>query len=457
MVNVELKVTSMRLQSFNARHSTFDTPGLSFSHFEFCVLRSAFLFLLFLVLSCTSRNDDITTIRFWGLGREGEVVEQLLPQFHRENPDIRVRVQQIPWTAAHEKLLTAYVGESTPDVSQMGNTWVPEFHAINALENLEPWIARSSIINERDQFPGIWQTNVLDGAAYGIPWYVDTRVLFYRTDILARAGFKEPPKTWSEWLRAMEAIKGMGGRNRWAILLPTNEWPQPVIFGLQQGSPLLAQDGRYGAFSQPEFASAFDFYMSLFRRGYAPVLANAQIANVYQQFGEGEFAMYITGPWNVGEFERRLPAEMQDKWATAPMPTPDGQPYPGLSLAGGSSLVLFKSSEKKDAAWKLIEFLSRADQQKRFWELSGNLPALRTVWQDPRLAGDPHLASFGRQLERVVPTPKVPEWEQIATTVYEFGETAVRGGMTPKQALAALDAKTNWILEKRRWVLAREQ
>src|SRR6266702_3627598 len=64
---------------------------------------------------------------FWGLGREGEVVAELMPAFERENPGIRVRVQQIPWTAAHEKLLTAYVGNATPDVAQLGNTWVPEF------------------------------------------------------------------------------------------------------------------------------------------------------------------------------------------------------------------------------------------------------------------------------------------------------------------------------------------
>jgi multiple sugar transport system substrate-binding protein len=408
-----------------------------------------------LSLSCFSRTDEAVHIEFWGLGREGEVVAELLPQFERENPGIKVDVQQIPWTAAHEKLLTAHVGESTPDVAQLGNTWVPEFHAIKGIENLDSWIARSRAIDPKDYFTGIWQTNVIDGHAYGVPWYVDTRVLFYRKDILAAAGFPEPPKTWSEWLRAMEAIKRLGGAHRWAILIPTNEWTQPIIFGLQKGSPLLAQDGRYGAFSAPEFASAFDFYMSLFRKGYAPVLANAQIANVYQQFGEGEFAMYISGPWNVGEFQRRLPPEVQDKWATAPMPTPDGQPYPGLSLAGGSSLVLFERSEKKEAAWKLIEFLSRPDIQKRFWELSGNLPARRSVWNEPKLAGDPHLASFGKQLERVVPTPKVPEWEQIATTVYELGETAARGGLTPKQALAALDEKTNWILEKRRWVLGR--
>src|SRR5688572_5999209 len=49
-------------------------------------------------------------IRFWAMGAEGEQVAKLVPQFERENPGIRVRVQQIPWTAAHEKLLTAHVG-----------------------------------------------------------------------------------------------------------------------------------------------------------------------------------------------------------------------------------------------------------------------------------------------------------------------------------------------------------
>ena len=68
------------------------------------------------------------------MGREGEVVSQLLPGFEKEHPGIKVQVQQIPWSAAHEKLLTAYVGEATPDIAMLGNTWVPEFVALDALE-----------------------------------------------------------------------------------------------------------------------------------------------------------------------------------------------------------------------------------------------------------------------------------------------------------------------------------
>ena len=69
-------------------------------------------------------EDDRSVVRFWAMGYEGEVVAQLVPDFEREHPGIRVQVQQLPWTAAHEKLLTAFAGDSLPDVCALGNTWV---------------------------------------------------------------------------------------------------------------------------------------------------------------------------------------------------------------------------------------------------------------------------------------------------------------------------------------------
>ena len=63
----------------------------------------------------TASGAGETTIRFWAMGREGEVVRDLLPEFERRNPGIHVRVQQMPWTAAHEKLLTGFVGDATPE------------------------------------------------------------------------------------------------------------------------------------------------------------------------------------------------------------------------------------------------------------------------------------------------------------------------------------------------------
>jgi multiple sugar transport system substrate-binding protein len=399
-------------------------------------------------------GGETTVIEFWGLGREGEVVQALMPEFEHEHPGVHVRVQQIPWTAAHEKLLTAFVGRATPDVAQLGNTWVPEFVALDALARLDSLVAQSGEIHASGYFPGVWATNVLDSALYGVPWYVDTRVIFYRKDLLARAGFPTFPTSWTDWTAAMRAVQAQNGAGRYAIYLATNEWPPPTILGLQAGSPILKDGGRYGAFSDPSFRRAFQFYLSMYYAGFAPRLGINEVGNLYQEFGRGTFAMWITGPWNIGEFRRRLPARLQDTWATAPIPGPQGAAS-GVSLAGGSSLVLFRASRHAAAAWQLIEYLSRPEQQVRFYRLTGDLPARTEAWRDSVLARDAAAHAFWEQLQRVVPTPQVPEWELIATRLFEYAEQAIRAGVPVDTALARLDAEVNRILERRRWLLAR--
>ena len=436
MLNVECRRKAEAERS-HIQHSTFN------------IQHSTFVFLLvLLLLRCSSQSSDHREpLEFWALGSEGEFVAKLMPEFERRNPNIHVIVQQMPWSAAHEKLLTAYVGESTPDVSLMGNTWMPEFVAIRALDDLG-----AIGTHKDDYFPGIWATNVVGGTLYGIPWYVDTRVLFYRSDILAAVGFPHGPRTWAEWRTAMTRIRDQK-KSRWGILIPTNEYEPMTVLAFSAHSPLLNADGTRGAFSQPQFADAFNFYVSLFNDGFAPRVSNAQIANLYQQFAQGDFTMYISGPWIVGEFRRRLPPEMQDKWATAPLPAHDAIEPTGISMAGGGSLVVFRASKHKAAARKLIEFLSEPQQQVRFYELTGDLPARRSAWNSPVLANDAAFAAFRIQFERVAPLPKVPEWEQIATAIYDRGEAAARGTIAPKAALAQLDRRADELLEKRRWML----
>ena len=407
---------------------------------------------LLLACACSAGGDARRTeLRVWAFGAEGEALAPIAREFERINPDITVRVQQIPWTAAHEKLLTAFVGGALPDVAQLGNTWIPEFAALGALFPLDSLVAHdSSAIPLDDYFPGVLATNVVNDSLFGVPWYVDTRVLFYRADLLRAAGVDAPPTTWATWRDALVRIRARQGAGAYPVLMPLNEWAQPVIFGLQAGSPLLSERGTRGAFKDAAFRRGFEFYVQLFRDGLAPPLAATQIASVFQEFGAGRVAMYITGPWNVGEFRKRLPASVE--WATAPLPGPDSA---GVSLAGGSSIVIMRGTRQRDAAWRFLVFLAEPGRQASFFAATGDLPARRSAWNVPALAADPHLAAFRTQLGRVVPSPAVPEMELIASRVAQAAERAARGQQTIDEALAALDADVDGILEKRRWMLTR--
>ncbi|MCP5425558.1 MAG: sugar ABC transporter substrate-binding protein [Gammaproteobacteria bacterium] len=406
------------------------------------------------IAGCHSDSPRPVVVEFWAMGREGEWVQQLLPKFTERHPQIQVRVQQIPWGAAHEKLLTAYAGDVMPDVFQLGNTWVPEFVALHALEDLRAWIAHSKPVQEADYFSGILETNLIDGGLYGLPWYVDTRLLFYRKDELQAAGWNEPPRTWSEWLSAMRRIKQRGGADRYAILLPLNEWEFPVILALQRQAGLLRDHDQYGDFLSDRFRAAFADYLELFDSELAPTRGESQIANLYQEFANGYFCFYLTGPWNIGEFKRRMPASLDGQWATAPLP---GQPgnYPGPSLAGGASLALFRDSPHKAEAWQFIEFLSEPAQQIIFYQLTGDLPARQSAWKEGGLIDDEYARAFWLQLQRVQPLPRIPEWERIAQKIAQYAESTIRGSLTSEEALTALNKDVDRILEKRRWLLQR--
>jgi multiple sugar transport system substrate-binding protein len=399
--------------------------------------------------ACT--RQDARVLRFWAMGREGEVATQLLKSFERENPGLRVRVEQLPWSAAHEKLLTAFAGDATPDVAQMGNTWLPELVALGALEPLDARVHGSRQVQLADYDPGILDTNVLDGRQYGVPWYVDTRALFYRRDLLAHAGYAEPPRDWDEWVRMLTAIRRHVGPERYAILLPLNEYEPLVALWLQQGEQLLRDGDRRGNFRSPGFERTLRFYLSMYERRLAPPIAASEVANVWNEFGRGYFSFYISGPWQIGEFKRRLPPALQSSWATAPLPGPTG---PGASIAGGASLAIFRRSPRKDAAWKLVEFLSRPEVQQQFYRLTGDLPARRSAW-DAGLAQDRYARAFRDQLQRVRPVPKVPEWERIATELRLMIEKVVRGEIPASGVAEELDARADRILEKRRWMLDR--
>jgi multiple sugar transport system substrate-binding protein len=405
--------------------------------------------LALMLCACSRPQNELT---FWAMGRESEAVTELLPEFERTHPGVHVSLHQLPWTGAHAKLLTAFVGGATPDVAQLGNTWIPELAELHALEPLGPRVQQSAAVRPSDYFDGIWNTNLIDGVLYGVPWYVDTRLLFYRTDLLKKAGFDAPPENWREWRRTLAALKDQAGAQRFSILLPLNEFEPLTALALQQREPLLREGGGRGNFDSPGFRKALGFYVEMFDRGWAPLVSEAQISNVWDEFGHGYFAYYISGPWNIGEFRRRLPPERSHDWMTAPLPGPDG---PGASIAGGSSLVIFAGSHRKEQAWQLIEYLSRPEVQERFRALTGDLPPRRSVWNLPALAADPYARAFRQQLELARPAPQVPEWEHIEDELRLVGELAATGQITVERAARELNQRVDAILEKRRWMLAR--
>jgi len=401
---------------------------------------------------CRPDSSSHRQITFWAMGAEGEKIAPLLQIFQDSHPDIKVNLQVIPWGAARDKLLTAFVADAAPDVCQLGNTWVPEFSALGAIIPLDSLIRSSTIVQSERYFKGIWDTNIINDSVYGIPWYVDTRLLFYRTDILQEAGFSHPPQTWSEWVRVCRKITQLPSDKRpsYPLFLSTifNDWQVPVILILQNNGRLLRDNDCYGAFDDPATMEALTYYVKFFHDNLAPRHMSL-VTNIYQGFADGFFAMFITGPWNVNAIRQREP-ELSGRWTTAPIPAGIN----GVSVAGGASLVVFSHSRERGAAWQLIEFLSTAEVQVQFFNLTQDLPAVRQAWEAAEILNDREVFPFFDQLQQVSPAVKIAEWEQIAVKLQERLEEVIFEQQPLEKAVRQLNREVDLILEKRRWLLA---
>lgn len=389
-------------------------------------------------------NGDMLTM--WAMGNEAASLPEVLRRTGGSSGPA-VRIQPLPWSAAHEKLLTGFAGGSLPAVAQLGNSWLAEFVAIGALAPI-PASARSLLA---DQFSSVVETCRIGGELWAVPWYVDTRVQFFRKDLFARAGYDAPPLEWATWRGALQRVRQQAGAGDYAVLLPLNEFEQLLTIALSSGARLLRDFGSRGAFTEPEFKAALAFYKSLFDDRLAPVVTSTQIANIWAEFGRGMFATFLSGPWTIGDLHTRLPREMQGLWATAPNPGPSGI---GSAAPGGSSLVVFRGGTS-DAAWSLVARLMSSDAQVALHTLTGDLPARRSAWERAGLASDPIAAPFGTQLTHATAVPKVAEWERIVTEMQRVAEQMVRGQYTIDAAAREIDRRADRLLEKRRWMLER--
>lgn len=394
---------------------------------------------------CGAR-DAPGTIRFWAMGNEAASAPKLFPAFEAANPGVRVQMQALPWTAAHEKLLTGFAGESLPHVAQIGNTWLAELAAIGALA---PLPAGEAALTE-DNFAAVLDTNRIGGQVYAVPWYVDARLQYWRTDLFARAGYDALPGDWAGWKRALHAVKRVAGAGNFAILLPINEFEQLLTFGLQQPDPLLRDEDARGNFSSAGFKAALAFYKSLFDEKLAPLASATQISNVWNEFARGFFSVYLSGPWTIGDLKTRMAPGFEKQWATAPMPGPTG---PGAAAPGGSSLVVFAHAQDNAGAWRLVRHLAQPAVQAEFNRLTGDLPARRSAWAMAGLENDRLMAPFAAQLDRARAVPKVPEWERIVSEMQIVAEQMVRSRLTIDAAAAEIDRRADRLLEKRRWMI----
>jgi multiple sugar transport system substrate-binding protein len=363
-------------------------------------------------------SGDLTV---WAMGNEGTKLTTLADAFMAKYPNVKVSVTPVDWGQAVTKLQTAIAGGTTPDVSQMGTDMMGQFGVNNTFDPVPSDIDPSSF------FEGAWNTNVVDGAAVGVPWYVETRLLYYRKDIAEKAGIMSPPATWDDLKTMAKAMQEKGGA-KWGISLGTKNWQEYFPFLWSNGGDVVDASGN-PTLNSPQAVEALTFYDSFFTDGLTPKSVPEGF-DITPAFVKGDNPMFFSGPWHLGLIKDAGGADFEGKWAIAPMP----KKVSATSFVGGSNMVVFSASKNKPAAWAFVKFVSDPATQALWYKTVTDLPAVKAGWDETDVKSDPNVALFGQQLQDTKAQPVSATWSELSAAINDTLEKMTTGGMAPQAA-----------------------
>ncbi|MET7646612.1 sugar ABC transporter substrate-binding protein [Streptomyces sp. NPDC005426] len=381
--------------------------------------------------------DGKQTLTVWAMGAEGEKLADVAKVYEKAHPNITVKVTPVGWDVAHQKLVSAAAAGTMPDVAQMGGSYMGEFSELGVLEPVD-----TKTFQEKDFFPAGWQQGEVDGQAYGVPWYVDTRVLYYRTDLAEKAGVTKPPADWKEMRDLATAYQKKAG-TKWGLSIQPSglDTVQNFYSFLYSAGGEIVNDKGEAVIDSPEAVKALKEYGSYFDKG----LSNKSVQpgyDVVKDFGNGRVPMFFGGPWHVTLLNEGQP-QLKGKWAVADVPADKGS----VSMAGGSSLVISKDSEHKAAAAEFIKYLTDTKGQADWYERTKDLPANTAAWTSGDLADDAGLQIFKKQMDTAKSSPSLPNWTEITDKVDQAIAKVTQGKASAEDALKTAQSEIEGLVK----------
>jgi multiple sugar transport system substrate-binding protein len=335
------------------------------------------------------------------------LMRSLLDTFEHEQ-HIHVDLEVLDWSVALARLVEIAIYGRGPDVSQVGSTWVMDLAGMNALQSLSP-LEMKPIGSEKDFVPANWNVCTTPSSTKGvpvvwaIPWSADVRMVFYRRDFLEQA--KIDPTCAFEHIDAVDQtlakLKTYG--HELPVSLSTlrsyNSIYHMASWVWDSGGDFMTPDGKHVAFGDPRALRGMSYYFGLGQ--YIPIAQHQKILDheADRLFISGQAGAVFSGPWILGELCKN----------PAVNATVGVAPMPGASFVGGSHMVIWKHSQKKEAALALLDFLVKRSMQHGMFPLF-NFPAYLRDWNATRFLEEPYFSAFRNTLQKGRSFPASKLW-----------------------------------------------
>lgn len=377
-------------------------------------------------------------------------VQKVVDMFNAMKTGITISYQKLPPSSSdiHDKFATAFAGKSTtPDVVAVDIPWAPEFGSAGFLLPLNQYVDASYRSNffESTLLGTTYKNNL-----YALPWYLDAGLLYYRKDILDKAGV-QPPTNFDELVASAQKLQTA---DMYGFAWPgfkneglSADWME-YLWGFggdyyDQSTNTITVDKGDGAVNSLQFLSD-----ALYKTKITPTKAltwkGADLNNIFTQGN----AVFMRNWTSYGALAQAQGSKVKDMWGVTPFLAAAGQT--AHSCLGPWNLAINANSKNPDAAWTVIEFLTSPQAQKALSLAAGTPPSRKDVYSDPDIQNS-------SPIYKVLPTvfnnakarPVTPAYQQMSNDVIQnYVSQVLTQQVSPADAVKAMASKSTPIIAK---------
>jgi multiple sugar transport system substrate-binding protein len=388
----------------------------------------------------------------WGRDDTGALTK-LIEQFNKQNEgQIRVRHRVMPTDTGQyfDQLRTEFqAGGGDIDVIGGDVIWPAQFALNGYILDL------SDRFTDTDAFlPGPMQSNTYDGKVWGVPWYTDAGLLYYRRDWLEDGGFSGPPGTWEELQEMALKIKQDAGTQA-GFVFQGAQYEGGVCNGLELirthgGEVLDPNDPSKVIIGSPEAASGLETWRSMIEDGVSPqAVLQYQEDPSHGAFLRGDSVFLRNWPYVYALAGDPATSNIKpDQLGIAPIPVSEGNP--SSSTLGGWNFFINATSDKQEEAWEFIKFMTAPEQQRFNAVEGGKNPTRRSLYDDPEVLEKHPVARLGKEvlIGNTEPRPVSPVYSDMSLEMAEQFNAALAGEVSPEQAVETLQSQLQQIAEE---------
>jgi multiple sugar transport system substrate-binding protein len=370
--------------------------------------------------------------------KTGPYFEEVAAAFEKENPDIDINIQVVPWDTLLQRLTTDIAGGTAPDISIIGTRWLLDFAAQGVAEPVDGYLTPEFKSTFIDTFMA---PSVMDGKIMGLPVAASARAMMINMDLFEKAG-ATPPTNWVEFYEAAQKLAALPDTFGFGLQGKEIETDAYYYYSLwTHGGDILKADGTSGL-DTPEALEAANLYKKMIDEGLTqPSPTNYNREEVFNLFKQGKVGMIFTFPMLVPQIKAEAP-DLNYKI----LPFPEGTAKATYGVT--DTLMMFADSDVKEAAWKFIEFAYKDEYRTTFDHGEGFLPVTKGVAAEEYYTTDPDISGFAAGLPYARFAPTIENWEEIADTTVRTMQQIYLGQVTPEEGLKAAAAEINRIRGK---------